>query len=249
MKSVATLLLFGLTALAQQNPRVLEGSVVNSVTGLGIDGAKITLMSQGKGGIGVKNSVTDAAGNFHISGLAPGNYRVFAEKTGLTTPSVPSLHIDAATDPARLRFEMIPHAILRGHVFGVDGKPAAKVPVALGPQYATKTLTGDDGAFVFENVPPGRVSLVAFDGHVRTYFPAATDAASGESITVRPGEDQGGYEIRLQTANVYRIRGVVLDRAGKPSAGSIVSLSPGSAQYAGDSIRVVSRRDYDVQVE
>ena len=86
--------------------------------------------------------------------------------------------------------------------------------------------TDDDGVFVFQNVPPGRVSLTALDEHLLTYFPAATDPTSAESISVRPGEDQGGYEIRLQTAAVHRVRGVVLDAAGKPSANSIVSLSP-----------------------
>jgi hypothetical protein len=41
MKSVAILLLFPLIALAQDSPRVLEGSVANSITGVAIDGAKI----------------------------------------------------------------------------------------------------------------------------------------------------------------------------------------------------------------
>jgi hypothetical protein len=58
------------------------------------------------------------------------------------------------------------------------------------------------------------------------YFPAAIDPAFAELISVRPGEDQGGYEIRLQTANVYRVRGLVLDAAGKLLAHGIVSLSP-----------------------
>jgi hypothetical protein len=233
MKSVATLLLFGLTALAQDDPRVLEGSVVNSVTGLGIDGAKITLLGGGKGGIKNSDSVTDATGNFHISGLAPGNYQVFVQKSGFSSPppvppnpSASSLHIDAATNPPRLRLALIPPATLRGRVFGADGEPAVKVRVTLGPQYEKKTITDDDGAFVFENVPPGQASLAAFDEHVRTYFPATTDPAFAESIPVRPGEDQGGYEIRLQTADVYRVRGIVLNAAGKPSVNSIVSLLP-----------------------
>jgi hypothetical protein len=227
MKSIATLLLFGLIALAQDNSRVLEGSVVNSVTGAGLAGAHITLMGSGKDGL--KQSDTDAAGNFHISPIAPGDYRVFVQKAGFSASpnrSVPSVHIGAAADPPRLRLELIPPATLRGRVFGADGKPAAKVQVALGPLYLTKTITSDDGAFVFENVPPGQASLAALDGHVRTYFPATTDPGFAEFISVLPGEDQGGYEIRLQTANVYRVHGVVLDGAGKPSAGSIVSLSP-----------------------
>ena len=227
----ALLLLFVLTALAQDIPRALDGSVVNSVTGVGIAGAKITLMSGGKGR--VDQFVTDGAGNFHILGVTPGDYRVFVQKPGFSSPpplslshSIPSVHIDAAADPPRLHLELVPPATLRGRVFGTDGKPAAKVQVAVGPGYEKKTLTGDDGAFVFEHVQPGQVSLAAFDEHIRTYFPATTDPGLAESIDIRPGEDQGGYEIRLQTANVYRVRGVVFNASGKPSANTIVSLSP-----------------------
>ena len=227
----ALVLLFGVVALAQDNPRTLEGSVVNSVTGVGIGGARINVMGRGKGGL--KNSVTDAVGNFHISGLAPGDYQVIAGKPGFfgQAPVFPNpqgtlVHIDAATDPPRLRLVLIPPATLRGRVFGADGKPAAKVQVALGPKYETKATTDEDGAFVFQNVMPGRASLTAFDGRVRTYFPATTNAVFAEFISVRPGEDQGGYEIRVQSATVHRHRGVVLDAAGKPAANSIVRLWP-----------------------
>ena len=239
---LALVLLVGFAALAQDNARVLEGSVVNSVTGLGIEGAKVNLIGTGTGGF--KQSVTDAAGNFHIVGLAPGDYSVSAQKPGFFGPPAvypnmgASLHIDAATDPRHLRLELIPPAILRGRVFGADGKPAVKVQVALGPQYEKKTITDGDGAFVFESVQPGQVSLAAFDGHVRTYFPATTDAGFAESISVRPGEDQGGYEIRLQSASVYRIRGVVLDAEGRPSANSIVSLLPLTAGAGGPQLRM-----------
>ena len=241
----ALLMLFGLSALAQDNSRVLDGSVVNSVTGAGIEAARINLM--GKGTAGFKQAVTDATGNFHIAGIAPGDYQVFLQKAGFSTPApvypnlLPpfSLHIDAATNPPRLRLELIPPATLRGRVFGMDGKPAPKVEVALGPQYEKKTVTDGDGAFVFENVQRGQVSLVAFDGHVRTYFPAATDSAFAELISVRPGEDQGGYEIMLQTAVVHRVRGVVLDAAGKPSANSIVRLFPVQPSAGGPQVMPV----------
>jgi hypothetical protein len=231
MKPVAVLLFFGLTALAQDKPGVLEGSVVNSVTGAGLEGVHVTLLGSHKDGL--KQSDTDSAGNFHISGIAPGDYRVFVQRTGFSSPplvssklSVPSVHVDAGTDPPHLRLALVPPATLRGRVFGTDGKPAANVQVTLDPQFEKKTTTDDYGAFVFENIPPGEHSLTVLHEHVRTYFPATTDPASAEPISVRPGEDQGGYEIRLQTASVYRLHGVVLDAAGQPSANSVVQLLP-----------------------
>jgi hypothetical protein len=255
------LLLIPLVAFAQDQLSVVEGSVVNSVTGAGIDGAKITLLQtikrpvadllnpavkvsdlglQRSVGGGLLQAVTDAAGNFHISGVAPGDYVVILQKTGFFGPPPvypnmnTSLHLDAGTDPPHVRLELIPPATLRGRVVGTDGKPAVKVQVALGPRYETTTTTNGDGEFVFGNVEPRQVSLAAFDGHVRTYFPATTDSGFAEPISIRPGEDQGGYEIRLQPpANVYKVRGVVVDAEGKPSVGSIVRLSrdlPGAGE-------------------
>lgn len=46
---------------------------------------------------------------------------------------------------------------------------------------------------------------------VPTYFPSVVDRSLAEQIAVRPGTDRSGYDIRLQTAAVYRVRGVVLD--------------------------------------
>jgi hypothetical protein len=44
-------------------------------------------------------------------------------------------------------------------------------------------------------------------------------------IQVQQGTDQGGYDIRLQAAPVYRVRGVVLDPGGRPAAKAVVELA------------------------
>jgi hypothetical protein len=229
MKAFAALLFGALALYAQGAGAVLEGSVVNSVTGAGIDGAKIVFL----GGKGMKDTTTDASGNFRVAAMPPGNYSVVAQKNGFffippsTFPNLGiSLHVGTTGDLSRLRLELLPPAILRGHVFGIDGKPAANVQVALGPGYQKKATTNEEGAFVFEGVQPGQHSLAASGENARTYFPATTDPESAESIPVLPGADQGGYEVRLQTARAYRVRGVVLDTAGKPSANTIVQLLP-----------------------
>jgi hypothetical protein len=130
-------------------------------------------------------------------------------------------------------------------VFGIDGKPAARAKVDVGGGQV-KT-TSEDGSFVFENLPPGSYTLVARpqasasrvqDG-VRTeilptYFPSVLDSAAAEEIRLQPSLDQGGYDIRLQAAPVYRVRGVVLDPAGKPSAKAVVGIV---SQAAGGSAR------------
>ncbi len=79
----AALLLFPLIALAQDNLRVLEGSVVNSITGAGIDGATVILiLITNNRAEPDYQAVTDVAGNFRISGVKPGEYISHAQKRG-----------------------------------------------------------------------------------------------------------------------------------------------------------------------
>jgi hypothetical protein len=242
MKSAA-LLLFGLAALAQDNSRILEGTVVNSVTGVGIDGATVTLLKpKNKDLEATYSAVTDAAGSFSIAGVEPGIYISVAQKPGFIRPLsfVPSIQIDQ--NPPPLRLELIPPARLRGRVIGTDGKPAAEVRVAIGNQYVNTATTDAEGAFVFDKLDPGSYGLLARANHVRTYYPATVDPASAEPILVRAGADQSGYEIRLQPApRTYRVRGVVLDAAGKPAPKTVVEPLAASGIYTTGELLAASR--------
>jgi hypothetical protein len=95
--------------------------------------------------------------------------------------------------------------------------------VAFANQYAYTATTDAEGAFVFDNLDPGSYGVLARANHVRTYYPATVDPALAEPIIVRAGEDQSGYEIRLQPApRTYRVRGLVLDAAGKPAPRTVI---------------------------
>jgi hypothetical protein len=238
MKPTALLLLGALALCAQDKAGVIEGAVVNSVSGVGIEGATVTLasnMSVGSAGNRRYQAVSDSTGSFRITGIAPGDYSPIVQKSGFFLSLAPAVfggamvHVHSGEDTPPLRLEMTPPARLRGRVIGIDGKPAAKVDVATGREYADTTKTDDDGAFVFENLEPGPRSLMARVKHVRTYFPATTNPKLAELIAVAPGSDQGGYEIRLQpAARTYRVRGVVLDSAGKPAPKTVVEILPDS---------------------
>jgi Carboxypeptidase regulatory-like domain len=242
MKPPVLLLLGALALCAQDKTAVVAGSVVNSVTGAGIDGAKVTLASRSKNGFAEGgasyHAVTDADGSFRISGAKPGEYLPLAQKPGFIPPLAStffggSIHIGAGDDAPPLRLELIPPARLRGRVIGTDGKPAAKVQVAIGNQYANTVTTDAEGAFVFDNLDPGSYGVLARVNHVRTYYPAAADPALAEPIIVRAGADQSGYEIRLQPApRTYQVRGVVLDAAGKPAPRTVVEPLPASGTDA-----------------
>ena len=220
----------------------VEGVVLNGVTGAEVSGATVSLR-QTPGTPYHYEAVTDSAGAFLFTGVNQGEYRTLVEKTGFTTPPSrtfppPPVRVgaDSETNPIRLRFELLPPATLRGHVFGIDGKPAAGVKVDLGGGKMGKTA--QDGSYLLDQVEPGVYTLVARlsgtsarlmqDGVrmeiVPTYFPSVVDRSLAEQIAVRPGADRSGYDIRLQTAAVYRVRGVVLDPESKPVPKAVVEL-------------------------
>jgi Carboxypeptidase regulatory-like domain len=224
-------------ALWAQDTGSVEGTVVNSVTGVGISGATVYLNS----GTHYK-TVTDGAGTFQFSGIKPGDYMANVEKS-LFTPAPatsfppPRIHVGPGNEPVRVRFELLPPATLRGRVFGIDGKPAAHAKVDLGKEGFVVTAN-EDGSFVFENVEPGRYTPTARPsagnaafmqdgvrmGILPTYFPSVLDSNLAQEIRVQPGSDQGGFDIQLRAAPVYRVRGVVLDPEGKPEANALVEV-------------------------
>ena len=220
----------------------VEGIVLNNVTGAGISGATVRLV-QTPGTPYHYETVTDSAGAFRFTGISQGEYRTSVEKTGFTTPAPKSLPpptirvaSDSEANPVRLHLELLPPATLRGHVFGIDGKPAAGVKVDLGGGKLVKTA--EDGSYVLDQIQPGVYTLVARpsgistrlmqDGVrmeiVPTYFPSVVDRSLAEQIAIGPGTDRRGYDIRLQTAAVYGVRGVVLDPEGRPAAKAVVEL-------------------------
>ncbi|MCU0695762.1 MAG: carboxypeptidase regulatory-like domain-containing protein [Myxococcaceae bacterium] len=87
--------------------------------------------------------------------------------------------------------------VLRGDLVEVaSGHGGTAVFVPEGPFFA---LSGDDGSFVFENLPEGRITLAAFrEGY----------AASSESVVLRASE-------------VFPLATLVLDRVGMPGPAQV----------------------------
>ncbi|HTA46549.1 MAG TPA: carboxypeptidase-like regulatory domain-containing protein [Bryobacteraceae bacterium] len=228
---LAALMLIGTAMLPAQEAQktgTIEGMVVNSVTGAGIEGVTVTL--RGTPAKHQYETTTDAKGAFRIAWVDPGEYRPavrkdrFVSRQGNFFSGGSSVQVRPA-DVVQVRFELVPPGSIRGRVIGLDGNPAANVKVILN-LFPVTTKTGIDGSFAFENVPAGRYSLMAQAGPVPTYFPAAVDPALAEPVRLAAGADQGGYEIRLQSVMVHRVRGVALDSAGKPVPKALVRLSP-----------------------
>jgi hypothetical protein len=120
-------------------------------------------------------------------------------------------------------------ASLRGRVFDPEGRPLQGTRVELFRTYGSSshTLTTDaEGGFSEKAIVPGVYRLRArpYAPFTPTYFPNATEIGSAQDILIREGAALDGFDIRLRTVPVYRLRGVVEDDEGKPAAGVSVFL-------------------------
>ncbi|HEY6344164.1 MAG TPA: carboxypeptidase-like regulatory domain-containing protein [Bryobacteraceae bacterium] len=242
--SVVTLGVAGTFLVAQDQPSggAVEGTVINSATGAGVDGASVVFSNQSDH----YDSRADAVGHFKITGMTPGNYRANAGKEGfapLLDDLAPSLssqgyRVVSSPDPVRVELKLTPLGTLSGRVFGPDGKPAAGVEVR-----ASFSITGGmsvtdaEGRFALENLRPGSYTLIARppkdaepvqakDGTrtaiVTTYYPSEADQSHAQQIAFSGQGDF--YDIRMHTAPVHRVRGIVLDEEGKPSPAAELTL-------------------------
>lgn len=241
MKLAPSLLFLAVLAAAQDTATV-EGVVVNKVTGAGVGGATVRFLAPKADRY---ETVADETGVFRITGVKPGDYSASVEKSGYFSVDTelfvpfpggrPKYHVSVGGDPLRVRLELNPPAVIRGRVLGADGNPA-RASVDLGK--GRTASTDAEGSFAFQNLSPGPYTLLArpkivervsvHEGNrtevVPTYYPSAVEPTQAESIVVRAGADLSGYEIRLQSVPVYRVRGTVLAPDGKPAAKAVVEL-------------------------
>jgi len=229
---------------AGQDTGTVEGVVVNKATGAGIANASVRFMAPRSDHY---ETITDENGVFQITLVKPGDYSALVEKSGYFSVDTelfppfpggrPKYHVIGGGESLRLRLELNPPAVLKGRVIGPDGKPM-RSSLDLGKGRTVNTDA--EGSFTFENLSPGPYTLLArpkttepttaHEGTrtevVPTYYPSAVDPAQAQRIVVGAGAELTGYEIRLQSVPVYRVRGVVLSPDGKPAVKAVVELQP-----------------------
>ncbi len=227
--------------------QVIEGTVVDSVTGAPIGGASVQIENTGKTPY---QTTADAQGAFHIEGVVDGAYTAIAFKNGFQTvrdeAALRPFRVVAGLDPVQLKISLIPWGRISGRVFdGEDNKVGgADVSLMQGNGSGQTSPADANGGFTFDiapgsyflsaQAPPKFASPAAIgDQHyawAKTWFPGVSDAKAAQKILIRPGVDLVGQDFKLLAVNAYTIRGQIRDSNGEPVAKLTVKLAR-AAEY------------------
>ena len=227
---------------------VIQGVVVNSITRTPIAGAAVKLSSGNKG---ATSTYSNANGDFRFSDLPPAEYELLAEADGYFSSDAyadsPAQLITSAAETRTASLELPPATRFGGRVLDGEGRPMPGVRVELitrsGRQGSMSMVTDKDGAYRTLDLLPGAYFLLArpdrglgnkpqpkpaaSDGDKKswaaTFYPNVSDFAAATPVVARGG-DRPGYDIRLRSTPVFRIRGLALDEAGRPLGGVALSL-------------------------
>ncbi|MBC8031893.1 MAG: hypothetical protein H7Z16_17555 [Pyrinomonadaceae bacterium] len=203
-------------------------------------------------------SVTDSSGQYRVTGLPSGKYKV-----RLTVPD--GLWIYAAERGIEVQdkgcavvgFTLETNTSLSGKVIDENGEPAAKIRVDLVPpdqinqRYQRNHLsayTDEKGRFVFRSIPPAnyllgiRLSRLAEPtfAYPRTFHPGTSDPTQAAVIAITEGQTLEGYDLQLPgKLDPRTIEGSVVWPDGKPVPNANlcfeeVEHAEGSSCHAGD---------------
>jgi hypothetical protein len=219
-----------------------------------LSGIRVIVEGNGKS----VEAVTDNTGQYRITNLPPGKYKV-----RLTVPE--GLWISEAERGLEVQdkgcafvgFTLEANTSLTGTVIDENGAPAAKImvdlvpPDQIGQRYQRNNLfvqADEKGRFVFRSIPPGnyllgiRLSRLAEPTFVypRTFHPGTSDPAQAAVIAISEGQTLEGYDLQLPAKLDRRtIEGFIVWPDGNPVPNASLCLeevehAEGSSCHGGD---------------
>ena len=248
-------------AVNPADPCTVQGVVLKADTGEPLHKAMVEMWQEG--GPGQRSDATsDNMGRFELKNLEPGRYRLSVQRNGYvrqvygqTKPDGPGsyLTLSPGQQISDITIQLIPAAVITGHVYDEDGEPVQGAQVTtLRSVYgngqrelaqAGEGRTNDLGEFRIFGLAPGlyiveaekqprlAAALKAEPGYVPIYYPGVPDAERAAPITVRAGEEFSSADITLQTTHTVTLRGhVISSLSGGPALHAQVYLvSQGTA--------------------
>jgi hypothetical protein len=214
-----------------EKPASVQGEVRNSVTGMLIERAHVSLRRYNSGGFDKYGGLTNAEGKFRITGMPAGSYMLTLDRVGYVaslemTRSPVMLAPDEKKD--NLQLKLVPMGAISGRVLDAGGQPVdgLQVHAEQGERTMHTGVTDDRGQYRIGGLDPGRYRVrtqtqnlpvppeIRTDGtteilYADTYHPGALDAKGAARVVVGPGSDVTGIDIRLVRAAIIRMAGRV----------------------------------------
>lgn len=255
------LILAGQTTPSKTDDGVLEGKVLNSVTGEPVRKAQVALMnnkaaSRRKGDLSKPSTaITDAEGHFQFSSIAAGSYTLVAAHDGFA-PETKDAH-PSGDEKSEVVIRLKPLGVITGRLLDEEGDPVRMAQVnamvyRYGPGGRQLTnrqsaMSNDLGEYRIFDVQPGRYYLKINSGQMMggglgeglslatAYYPGTPDAAAATMIEVGAGQVVEGINLTLRRTRTASVRGHVAN----PGNGVMVGIQTvdenggGSSSFGG----------------
>ena len=276
MKQVFAVLGFTCLAWAQgpaasDPPALLRvaGLLTDAATGQPLRRAALTLqyLTGPRPAQALYTVTADAGGHFEISGVAPGQYRLWAERRGYPRQSFGGEQSMTLTaDRADIQFRMAPFAALTGKVVDENGDAISGAAIQLirselreGAREFRPILsvvTDDRGEYRVASLTQGRYYVSAFARgqtasedmvYPRRFFTGSPDLATATPLELDASANQRA-DFRLTPEHAFHVRGKM--REWQTFTGISVALSPRNPteRFGSDSypVRLAGEGRFDV---
>jgi large repetitive protein len=217
----------------------VSGTVRDTKSQAAVSGTELTLRTAGRLDSYSPSAMTDAKGNFSISGVAPGSYELAGLRPGFNV--TPIMITVAAGDKSVKTVMATQLARVSGTVSNEDNQPVAGARIS-------QEIVSRDGAFGFPrtivaqqtqmSAPDGSFVLrvdpdtsIQIQGQKKGY-PGATSA----TLRLGPGERKSGVALTIPSG--IEISGRVTDRDQRPVAAVLVAPLAAADSRGGDAAMV-----------
>ncbi len=239
------LLLIGLVGLGwAQDPLVVEGTVVNALSGSPLRMVSVQLYGPA---MATAVGVTGATGRFRFVGVKPGRYQLRPERNGFFTDGAadPALEMKAGEGVTVTPIKLWPGGAISGAVTDEEGEPVVGAQVTLSRRayvgghrqmvHVANAVTDDRGQYRLFGLRQDQYFVRAVAPRVAgqsvlyppTFYPVVTDVDKATPLGLAAGQEQRGINIALRPTTGYRLSGRVMNGlTNTPMTSTAVSITP-----------------------